>query len=210
MTMTTQPRVLAVLLGFVLLGVLALPRAAAAEHHPGGAALLLGGGVTQGATGEMRDVVDPGFLWSVRLTSNTNRVLATELHYTGSTQALHASGLDENARLLGTQLGGNLRLNVPLFVGNGLLEPFAFGGAGWGRYDLYDAMVNSSGIRPSDHIAVFPLGVGLAIASGGGWMLDARVSYRATLNDDLMRAANGRPESLASWSAELALGTELR
>ena len=198
-------------LGVLLVSVVMLgaPAWARAERAWERGALLLGGGVTSSASADVRDVADAGFLWSLRLASSARRILGGEVHYTGSTQSLHAPGLDGDAKLLGTQLGFNLRFNLPLPVGQGLIAPFGFGGAGWGRYDLYDADFNASRVGKSDSFAILPLGAGLALATRG-WMLDARMTYRGTLDDDLVRSADGGRGSLATWSAEISLGTELR
>ena len=192
-----------------LAAVLGMHGAALAGPDPNRGALLLGGGVTQDTASGVRAVADSGFLWSLRLVSSTRRLLGVEASYTGTTQALHAEGLSQDAKLLGTQLGANLRFNAPLLFSETLIEPFAFGGTGWARYDLYDASNNLSRIAASDTLVVFPMGGGVAIAASG-WILDARLTYRGTWNDVVVRSAAGVPLSMATWSAEIALGAELR
>lgn len=192
-----------------LAAALSVHGAALAGSDSDRGALLLGGGVTQDTGSDVRAVADSGFLWSLRLVSSTRRILAVEAHYTGTTQALHAEGLSQEAKLLGTQLGANLRFNAPLELGHTLVEPFAFAGAGWGRYDLYDSRSNLSRVAASDTIVALPMGGGLAIAAGG-WILDTRLTYRGAWNDDVVRSAAGVPLNMATWSAEIALGAELR
>lgn len=175
-----------------------------------GAALELGGGVTNFTSSEMRDTTDPGGSWAVRLIGGTRMPVGVEAAYIGSARNVEALGVDGDNRagLLSTGLEGALRLNVPIERGVTLIEPFAFGGAGWTRYDLYNHRGNTSNVRDEDNVLVVPFGAGIAIGSRG-LLFDSRFTYRSAFEDDLVASSTGDGSvSLGSWTLDAHVGYE--
>lgn len=188
----------------VLAVLLAVPTIAAAETETVFDAYRLSVSVGAGVTGFVddtaRDHVGAGGAWDARVAFNTTGNLAVEAAYVGSLQNVDAVGLDTRARLLGTGIEANVRLNFTTTD----VQPYVLVGGGWTRYDL-SATTNTSGVLGSDNLATLPMGIGLGYRIADV-VLDLRGTYRATAGADLMGpVANNR---LDSWSATLRGGFE--
>jgi hypothetical protein len=171
-----------------------------------GIAIAAGGGTGGFVNDTLRDSTNIGGEWDVRATIGTRSPIAFEGSYIGSAQSIDALGLDNDAILVGNGLQGALRVNATLDFP---VQPFAFGGAAWRRYDLTNADTNLSDVAGSDDVLEFPVGIGVA----GRWnalMVDVRGEYRfATENDLLPVSADGSDfAGMDRWGAKATVGVE--
>jgi hypothetical protein len=178
------------------------------EDYQLGVGLMVGGGVTDFTHSTIRDLTATGGSWDARLIFGVREVLALEAAYVGSARDISARGLSNQATLVGNGAEGVLRLNIPVIQGRSLIEPFGFAGIGWSRYQVTKSAVNNSNVGNDDDVLEIPYGAGLLIGYGG-FLADARFTYRATYYNDLLRAAgdpnNGR---LDSWAIAGHIGFE--
>lgn len=168
------------------------------EHYRLG--VSVGAGVMGFVDGTARAYTSDGGLWDVRVGFNTTGNLAVEAAYVGSLQNIDAVGLAPDAKLLGTGVEANLRLNFM----TGRVQPYALLGAGWTRYDL-SADTNASDVSGYDNIATLPMGIGISYRLTDV-VLDLRGTYRATAGTELIQAMES--SQLDSWSATLRGGFE--
>jgi hypothetical protein len=191
--------------------VLAAPGAASAQGWGGsqgrglltpyGEYFLLGGGLSDHTESEVKDRLDLGAAWNVRLGFGSRYYVGGEVAYVGSSQQGAGTGSD----LLANGAEGIVRVQYPYATGRWLLEPFAFGGIGWSHLSLQDA---APSLKDSDEIGVVPFGGGFTVGYGRA-LLDARFTYRATFDEDLALAVNDGPANQEQWSVELSIGYEL-
>jgi hypothetical protein len=167
-----------------------------------GQTVTLGGGVMNFTGSGARSVAEGGGAWNLRLGWGTRRVFGFEAAYLGSANKLTASGLDPNAILLGTGAEGALRFNIPVVYRDSLIEPFAFGGLGWTRFDVVNDDFNASTVREKDHIMTVPFGAGMA-AAVRGFMVDARFTYRLAYDEELIGSTD-----LDNWLISANIGSE--
>jgi len=167
-----------------------------------GTTVMLGGGVMSFTGGAARSVAEGGGAWGLRLGWGTRTMLGFEAAYVGSMNQLTASGLDPNAMLLGTGAEGALRLNIPVAYRESLIEPFAFGGLGWTRFDVINDDFNASAVSEKDHVMTVPFGAGVA-AAVRGFIVDARYTYRLAYREDLIGNTN-----LDNWIVSANMGSE--
>jgi hypothetical protein len=167
-----------------------------------GSSISVGGGVMSFSGGGARGLTDTGGSWSVRLTAGTRSILGIEAAYIGSAQGLSAPGLDPNARLIGNGAEGAFRLNVPVVMGDAMIEPFGLWGLGWTRFDVINDNYNTSVVREKDNIMTMPLGAGLA-TSYRGFLADARYTYRFAFRDALLGGAD-----MGNWIVSANIGAE--
>jgi len=169
-----------------------------------GIGVVLGGGVEGFTDQTMRDTTNVGGNWDVRAIFGTRQYLGFEAAYIGSAQGINALGLDTNAVLVGNGVQGNLRLN---FTKDNLVQPFAYAGAAWRRYDLQNADFNTSAVNESDDVLEIPMGVGLGYKYRG-LLFEARGEFRATTNEDLMPSLAGNDDfaKMHRWGANANLG----
>jgi hypothetical protein len=140
-----------------------------------------------------------GGTWDVRLGFGSRFYVGAEAAYVGSARQ---SSVGSNLVTSGAE--GVVRAQYPYATGNWLVEPFAFGGAGWTHFDLRGA---APGVKGTDDVLVVPFGGGID-AAYEHILLDARFTYRQTFNESLLRtAADGAP-NLASWAVTASLGYE--
>jgi hypothetical protein len=81
-----------------------------------------------------------------------------------------------------------------------LLEPFGFVGLGWSHYNVTNTNVNTSDVASSDDVMTLPFGGGLAFGYGG-FLADARFTYRKTYYNNLVPGQN-----LDSWGVGGQIG----
>jgi hypothetical protein len=182
----------------------------ATEHlrTPMGVAFSVGGGVTNFVRDTARDQTGVGGYWEVRGTFGTRSPVGLDVAYIGQARDVDAPGLDPDSALVGNGLEGALRLQIPAVVGTRfLLEPYAFGGIGWIRYDVVSDDFNTSPIVDSDDVMTFPVGAGIGFG-GRGFLADARFSYRFVTEDRLLTADGSTFADMANWAVGLTLGYE--
>ncbi|HET6279625.1 MAG TPA: hypothetical protein VFH73_01615 [Polyangia bacterium] len=175
-------------------------------EHRIGAALTVGGGVVDFTGSSARDMTNTGGYWNARIISGTRQFLGVEAAYTGSARDISALGLSNQAMLVSNGIEGAFRLNVPLIRGRSIVEPFAFAGLGWSRYNIARSDVNTSSVASSDDIMEIPYGGGLSFGYGG-FLADARFTYRSTYYNDMFQASTGSGR-LNNWSVGGQLGVE--
>ena len=169
---------------------------------PNGGGVFLGGGFEDFADSNMRSMTGSGGYWSARIVGGMRHIVGVEAAYIGSVRTIDALGLDGNARLFSNGAEGALRLNIPIVSANqmSLFEPFGFVGLGWSHYNLSNTNVNTSDVASSDDVMTLPVGGGLAFGYGG-FLADARFTYRKTYYNDLVAGQN-----LDSWGVGGQIG----
>jgi hypothetical protein len=175
-----------------------------------GVTLGLGGGVTDYTRSTMNDASSVGGTWELRATVGTRKYIAAEAAYVGSRRNLNIGGVTgtpgESPHVFSHGLEAALRAQYPVFAGDFIVEPFAFGGIGWSHVGL-DGLVSTSQVRDSSDLLVVPMGAGIA-ANWNRFVLEARFTYRSTFNDDLLVNADGSKASLSNWSTGALVGYE--
>ena len=99
---------------------------------------------------------------------------------------------------------GTLRVNLT----RGRIQPYLFGGAGFTRYQLSNTSTNTSSVLGADDVGTVPLGAGITGRVGGSFIADVRATYRATFDDDMLRATATNNNSMQSWNASGRIGFE--
>ena len=149
--------------------------------YPWGMAVSAGGGVMDFAGDSARDMTGTAGQWDARLAFGTRQAIGFEAAYIGTAGSIDAIGLDTDAMLVSNGAEGLLRVNfVP-----GVVQPYAFGGVAWRRYDLTNTDTNTSDVIGQDDVLEVPLGVGLGFRTGS-LILDARAAYRIATDEDLI------------------------
>jgi hypothetical protein len=175
-----------------------------------GFALQAGGGASGFVDSSLRDSTNPGGDWGVRATVGTKSLLGVEASYIGSAQGITALGVDNNAMLVGNGVQGALRLNGTFDFP---VQPFAYGGAAWRRYDVTNTSTNTSDIANRDDVLELPLGIGIA-GHFHGALLDARGEYRFARDENLVRNTainqldNTSFASMNRWGVNANIGYE--
>ncbi len=167
---------------------------------PFGEYFLAGGGVTNYTDGAVRNKVDVGGTWDVRLGFGSRFYVGAEAAYVGSARQSGSIG----SNLVTNGVEGVVRVQYPYVTGKWLVEPFAFGGAGWTHFELNGA---TPGVRSSDDVFVVPFGGGVGVAYDH-ILFDARFTYRQTFNEALLKTAVDGAPNLASWAVTASLGYE--
>ena len=167
-----------------------------------GTGVLVGGGFEDFTNNNLRNMTGPGGAWTARVLAGTRQFVGLEAAYVGSARSIDALGLQNSAVLVGNGVEGNMRLNVPVVMRRAqLLEPFAYVGLGWSRYQVTNTNTITSDLTRDDDVMALPVGGGLEYAIGR-FMADARFTYRATYYNDLMRTGG----NLNSWGVGTQVG----
>jgi len=169
-----------------------------------GAGLMVGGGYEDFTNSNVRSMTGGGGAWNARAVAGTRQFVGVEAAYVGAARSIDALGLGSSAVLLSNGVEGNVRVNVPIVMRRAqLLEPFGFVGLGWQHYQVTNTNVNvaTSDVARNDDVMSVPVGGGLGYAIGR-FMADARVTYRATYYNDLMRTGG----SLNNWGVGTQIG----
>ncbi len=167
---------------------------------PFGEYFLVGGGVTNYVDSGVRNKVDVGGTWDVRLGFGSRFYLGAEAAYVGSARQTGSIG----SNLVANGAEGILRVQYPYLTGKWLVEPFVFGGAGWTHLELNSA---ATGVRSTDDVLVVPFGGGIT-AAYDHILFDARFTYRQTFNEALLRTAVEPAPNLATWAVTASVGYE--
>jgi len=155
-----------------------------------GVGVLLGGGFEDFTNSNLRSMTTGGGFWNARLVAGTHQMLGVEAAYTGAARGIDALGLGQNARLVSNGAEGALRGNVPIRVGKSIYEPFVLVGLGWQHYNLSNTDTNTSDVASRDDIMTLPVGTGFEY-SYGRFLADARIMFRQTYYNDLLRSSGG-------------------
>jgi opacity protein-like surface antigen len=175
-----------------------------------GIGVTLGGGVSGFTNRSMRDALsgNVGGLWDVRATFGTHTPIGVEVGYIGTAANINTFSGAANGTLVGTTAEATVRWNV---VPNAPFTPYVFGGVGWTRYDVNDIQfaTSDSGLKKTDDLAEFPVGVGMAWRDPAGLVLDLRGTYRQATDSTLvLDGRTGQYADLNAWEASAALGYE--
>jgi hypothetical protein len=167
--------------------------------------LSLGGGVSDFTDSTVRDRTDISGAYEARLGIGMSSLFGIEAAYVGTAGSIDTLGLDDDAVLISNGLEGLARLNLGTFD----VQPYVVGGASWVRYNVVNDSFNTSDVRDSDDVLAIPFGGGISTYLGNtGLMADARFTFRATFDEDLIRPtpSNSDGSSLSNWMATVRLG----
>jgi hypothetical protein len=168
-----------------------------------GTAFTLGGGVFGYSDRTTRDLTTKlGAIYDARLTLGDRAPISLEISYIGSTQNIHAAGLESGARLMSNGVQGNLRLNL----GSAAIQPYIHGGAAWRHFYVTNTSFNNSVFNSGDNVVDFPVGLGFAFHIDR-FVLDARGEYRFATRDDIIKTETSGPR-LDHWTGTLSAGVE--
>jgi hypothetical protein len=174
-----------------------------------GVGVTIGAGVSGFTEEGVRDNLDTdaNSAWSVRAAFGTHTPLGLEIGYNGTTVDLESSPFG-TASMLGTTLEGGVRLNI---LPHSDFDPYVFAGLGWTHYDIRDEQLvrADSGLQSDDDVMHAPMGIGLAYRAPGGVTFDARGTFRAAGNSDLITDVTGSHPDLHTWEASGNIGYEL-
>jgi hypothetical protein len=167
---------------------------------PYGEYFLLGGGVTNYFDNALKDRVDTGGTWDLRLGLGSRSFIGGEIAYVGS--AREANDLGRNLVTNGAE--GVLRLQYPYDTGRVVVTPFTFGGAGWTHFEV-NGPRGGARLQDTDDVFVVPVGGGLTLAYDHV-LLDTRFTYRQTFDENLIQAADGTAAGLNNGSPQGLMG----
>jgi hypothetical protein len=175
-----------------------------------GISAMIGGGASGFTDQAMRDTVDSACgLWDLRLTLGSHTPLGFEAGYVGTAASINALIGSQSGTLIGTTVEGALRYNVlPHYA----INPYAFAGVGWQRYDVTGGAftTSDSGMADSDNSVVYPLGAGVAYRHSSGFVADLRGTFRVNSDAGLVLSSPGSTEfvPLHTWEASAGFGYE--
>jgi hypothetical protein len=173
-----------------------------------GMSVAAGGGVTNFTQSNVRDVTDIGGAWDFRLAFGTRRVLAVEGSYVGGANPVHSLGVQGNrTMLIRNGIEGALRVNLPLYLREVLLEPYFTTGIGWSGYRITNVTANTSSSVSADEENTFsiPMAVGFALGRKG-FIADVRCTARPTYGQTTFPGAGNA--ALTNWDVGGMLGFE--
>jgi hypothetical protein len=170
-----------------------------------GVEATVGGGAIGFIDQGSRSVSGTGAAWDARLLVGSRLPLGLEAAYVGSVQNIDALGLSTDAFLMGNGVEGTLRVNLI----RARVQPYLFGGVGWTHYRVTNTTTNTSSVLGADDVGTIPMGGGITARIVGSFIADVRAVYRATFDDDLLRAtAATNGTSLQSWNVGGRIGFE--
>lgn len=163
-----------------------------------GLGLTIGGGAQAFIDKDVTDVTGTGGNWDARLIIGTRNVIAGEVAYLGTAQALDALGLEDSATLVSNGIEGAFRVN---FL-RGDWQPYALVGYTWRRYSVTNSEVNTSSVRENANVSEIPVAAGLSYRFRG-FLADARFGLHNAFGNSLIPNTN-----LSSFSGEAKVGFE--
>jgi hypothetical protein len=165
-----------------------------------GMSLMVGGGYSDFVHNNARAVTNPGGSWDARLIVGTRSFIGAEVAYVGTANSIDVLGAT-NSTLVGNGVEGALRLNVPIVLGYGMLEPYAFGGVGWSSYRVTNNRAQLSDFSTrSDDIMTVPAGGGIAYTYKM-FSADARAGWTGSYFNNILINTNGGNNRLDRWGA---------
>lgn len=171
-----------------------------------GVGVFAGGGVTDFTDGAARSQTNTGGSWTARVTAGTRSVVGVEGSYVGGANTISGLG-NGNATLVRNGVEGVLRINLPLYAHDTLLEPYIFGGAGWNAYRVtnYNSLSTASVSSGTDNTLTIPLGLGFTVGYHG-FLADLRYTIRPTYDQSTLVDRSGT--ALTNWDAGGMIGYE--
>ena len=186
-----------------------LPPGAVSRWMPAsgfGMAVMAGGGVTDFTQGATRNLTGTGGSWDVRFALGTRYYVAFEASYVGASTSINGLGLSGNSSLVRNGVEGVLRVNIPLYARETLLEPYLFGGGGWNSYRVSNVQSFTASVTTdSDNVVSVPLGVGFTVGYKG-FIGDLRYTIRPTYRQTII--ATEGSTGLTNWDAGAMIGYE--
>jgi hypothetical protein len=172
-----------------------------------GLSLSGGAGVANFTAPGMRENTGVATYWEARFAAGTRHWWAVEGMYNGSAQSISGLGLTNTGTLVRNGLETTLRLNVPLYAKETLLEPYAFGGVGWNVYSVTGTNTVASDVTSTNNVLAVPFGLGFAVGYRG-LMLDGRFTYRPTFAGNVTNTNPNGDFDLNNWAVAAELGYE--
>lgn len=174
-----------------------------------GIAVAVGGGAAGFTEKGMRDNTSISGSWDVTAQFSTRSWLSLEGEYLGTASSIDSLVGGKNANLVGHAIGGDVRLNIlPQYF----LQPYAFVGAAYRRYDVTGASFSTSdaGMNDSDNVLEIPMGVGVAYRDPSGLVADLRGTFRAAADSQLVLTGMNTTDyvPLHNWGAVARIGYE--
>lgn len=174
-----------------------------------GVGVNIGGGVSGFTDQTMRNALTTSVLglWEARASIGTHVPLGLDISYLGEAQNMRTFSGVANGTLVGTTVEAALRYNIlPHFA----WDPYIFAGVGWQNYELQNMAVatSDSGIKSSENLAEYPMGLGMAYRDLSGLTVDLRGTFRAAPSSTLVQDQNGVFASAHSWEASGSIGYE--
>jgi hypothetical protein len=172
-----------------------------------GVGLFVGGGVTDYTGSAARDQTSTGGSWTGRLTLGTRSIVGLEGSYIGGANTIHGFTNNNNATLIRNGIEGAVRINLPLYVNQTLLEPYISGGVGWNDYRVtnYNTAINASVSTGTDSTLSIPLAGGFTFGYHG-FLADLRYTIRPTYDQQIL--INQSSSALTNWDVGGMVGYE--
>jgi hypothetical protein len=153
-----------------------------------GLALSVGGGVADYIDQNMRDVTGISGTWEARAYVGLARPIGLEVAYVGSARSIDSVfGPVIDSNLYGNGVEGVARINI---FDDLPIQPYGIIGIGWTHWSTSgDFTLADTGVEDKDDVLMVPMGLGAAWRQPfgyGGWLLDARFTFRASFGDDLV------------------------
>jgi hypothetical protein len=169
-----------------------------------GMQLLVGGGYSDFVHNNIRNVTNPGGSWDARLVAGTRSFIGAEVAYVGTANSVDVLGATSST-LVGNGVEGAIRLQVPIILGYGMLEPYGFGGVGWMSYRVTNnrAAFTDFSTR-SDDIMTVPAGGGVTYVYKA-FTVDVRGSWTGSYFNNILLNTSGN-NRLDRWGAGGHLG----
>ena len=183
-----------------------------------GLAISAGGGVSDWFDRNVRDETGVAGTWEVRGYVGLNQPIGLEVAYVGRASSLDPFvGPNVSSDLVGNGAEAAARFNVFRDLP---VQPYGLIGIGWQRLETTGDQVTLSdnGIADSDDILQFPLAAGAAYRGWMGLYVDARFTFRPTINEDLVATqaiivdgvplATGTFADMDNWEVSGRIGYE--
>jgi hypothetical protein len=177
------------------------------EEERSGFAIIASGGVEDFSGETMRDTSDVSGIWGIRADYTYESLVGIEAGYLGTAANVNAPIGGTSATLVGSTVEALAKVMVPDLP----VQPYAFVGAAWRRYDVVgeEFTTSDAGMDDSDDVFQIPLGAGVGYRYRG-LVADARFTFRPTTGEDLV-ITDTRNEEFApmhTWGVSAGLGYE--
>lgn len=170
-----------------------------------GLAVMAGGGVTDFTQGATRNQTAVGGSWDVRALVATRTWIGFEASYIGGANPIKALGLSDSSKLVRNGVEGAVRVQLPLYHGITLLEPYILGGVGWNSYRVSYVNTYSASVTTSDNTVAVPFGAGF-MAGYKGFVVDVRSTIRPTFRQSILGSQGAT--GLTNWDTGAMIGFE--
>jgi hypothetical protein len=165
-----------------------------------GIALQVGGGIMSFGSPQMQEVTRAGGYWDARLVLGLRSMLAVELAYVGTANALLPPAVETRGTLVGNGAEGNLRVNIPIIGRDGAyVLPYGIAGLGWQRYRIVNGDSTGAVLAAGDDVLSIPVGGGVTLGYRHLYF-DSRFTYRFIQREDMLPGSTGGTDQLRHWS----------